>query len=968
MVRAHLPRLGALGTISKANSLQDRNTTEYVKQCEPSLADYGAHFHKSDFQVHTPRDQRWTGAQPIDDEARLAYAKKLVAACRDRGLQAIAVTDHHDMVFAPIIRRAAAEELNPFGDPVPLGERLVVFPGMELTLAVPCQALLVFDADFPEDLFSLVITALAITPRSVCEPRTAPVQRLDHIHTIGKLKEELDKYAYLKGRYIILPNATDGGNATILRSGNHAKYVEMPCVGGYVDGGVDKLGAGNRAIIAGKNAQYGHKRIAVFQTSDSRREDHRELGSFATWVKWAVPTAEAIRQACLAEESRISHVEPALPQRYVEGLSVSNSLFLGPVDVEFSAQYTSLIGGRGTGKSTILEYIRWGLADQAPSSADEGAPRYEQRRDQLVQDTLRPLKGKVEVRCRVNGVAHVVRRDGETSQIQLKVGDQEFRPCSEAELRAILPVQAYSQKQLSDVSVRLEELFRFVIAPVQEQLELVDRQASQVAASVRAQYTRRHQRRSLAREVHRSQLTIDSLRQQIESLRRDIPGLGESDQTTIDRYQLYSTAEQTSAAWRRQISDVATTVGELARRLDASLSKAADVCEHEDLPVVSEMCASYKTFLTRSRDALLTISSDATALASGAAPENSPWRRWEAALVDYRVRYEAALAQHSVHSEKLKQLGQLEARLNQLQEEKVSSEEALLALANADAMFEGELAKWRELLQQRSDMIDAECGKLTEASTGIIKAEVRRAAETTRFTEKLREVATGAGVQRAKLDALGAAIFNDPNPTSALDQLIAELETIADFNPDEEGKAGTLQTPTLNRMGLTASEVRRLAGKLDGSGWLSLALTPLDDVPTFSYRSREGEYIPFGNASAGQQATALLKTLLNQAGPPLLIDQPEEDLDNPVILEIVRQIWWAKSRRQLIFASHNANLVVNGDAELVVWCDYRTSGDQSRGMIAGEGAIDVSEVREAIKRVMEGGEEAFNLRMRKYGF
>jgi type III restriction enzyme len=107
---------------------------------------------------------------------------------------------------------------------------------------------------------------------------------------------------------------------------------------------------------------------------------------------------------------------------------------------------------------------------------------------------------------------------------------------------------------------------------------------------------------------------------------------------------------------------------------------------------------------------------------------------------------------------------------------------------------------------------------------------------------------------------------------------------------------------------------------------------------------------------------------LNQSGPPLIIDQPEEDLDNPVILEIVTQVWQAKQKRQLIFASHNANLVVNGDAELVAWCDYRAAGDQSRGTIAGEGAIDIPDVCDAIKRIMEGGEAAFNLRKEKYGF
>jgi chromosome segregation protein len=60
--------------------------------------------------------------------------------------------------------------------------------------------------------------------------------------------------------------------------------------------------------------------------------------------------------------------------------------------------------------------------------------------------------------------------------------------------------------------------------------------------------------------------------------------------------------------------------------------------------------------------------------------------------------------------------------------------------------------------------------------------------------------------------------------------------------------------------------------------------------------------------------------------------------------------------------------VVNGDAELVVWCDYRTAGDHSGGQIRGAGAIDVPVICSAIKQVMEGGEAAFKLRKDKYGF
>ena len=106
------------------------------------------------------------------DEERLAYAKTLVQACRDRGLQGLAITDHHDLAFVKYVRQAAAEETDAGGKPLSKNRRLVVFPGMELTLGVPCQALVLFDAELPEDLFALAATALTLTPSAPTEAKT----------------------------------------------------------------------------------------------------------------------------------------------------------------------------------------------------------------------------------------------------------------------------------------------------------------------------------------------------------------------------------------------------------------------------------------------------------------------------------------------------------------------------------------------------------------------------------------------------------------------------------------------------------------------------------------------------------------------------------------------------------------------------------------------------------------------------
>src|SRR5262249_40223445 len=147
---------------------------------------------------------------------------------------------------------------------------------------------------------------------------------LDHIKSLTGLHGILDQKNWLERRYIILPNVTDGGLKTLIRTGFAAQYKEMPCVGGYVDGALSKHGEGASKIVGGTDGNWGFKKIGLFQTSDSRSDDFAKLGRHTTWVKWATPLAEALRQACLAEESRISQTEPALPNTFVSRLNVSN--------------------------------------------------------------------------------------------------------------------------------------------------------------------------------------------------------------------------------------------------------------------------------------------------------------------------------------------------------------------------------------------------------------------------------------------------------------------------------------------------------------------------------------------------------------------------------------------------------------------------------------------------------------------
>jgi type III restriction enzyme len=232
----------------------------------------------------------------------------------------------------------------------------------------------------------------------------------------------------------------------------------------------------------------------------------------------------------------------------------------------------------------------------------------------------------------------------------------------------------------------------------------------------------------------------------------------------------------------------------------------------------------------------------------------------------------------------------------------------------------------------------------------------------------LKTAFSGMNIREEKIDRLCARVLEATNPMNEWNAILGELELLAQLPSDVDAFEQVI--PILKACNFKESETNRLAASLTPSKWLDLSLFQLDFHPNFSYctNSRTSVYIDFANASAGQQATALLTVLLNQPGAPLIIDQPEDDIDSKMIDDIVKQVWNTKKRRQLIFASHNANIVVNGDAELVVCFGYASAGDHTNGVIMAQGAIDKAEIKREITEVTEGGEKAFKLRKEKYGF
>jgi ABC-type thiamine transport system ATPase subunit len=176
------------------------------------------------------------------------------------------------------------------------------------------------------------------------------------------------------------------------------------------------------------------------------------------------------------------------------------------------------------------------------------------------------------------------------------------------------------------------------------------------------------------------------------------------------------------------------------------------------------------------------------------------------------------------------------------------------------------------------------------------------------------------------------------------------------------------ETPLERQFGVSSDKMRQNIASLDPEKLFELEILEIPDLPVIELLVGSGQlgYKPLQSLSVGQKCTALLSLVLLESQAPLLIDQPEDDLDNHFIFDqIVTTLRSAKEKRQFIIATHNANIPVSGDAELILVMQ----ADDQRGWIDadGIGSIDTDSIKQSVEKILEGGEVAFKMRKEKYG-
>ena len=928
-----------------------------------------AYWRKCDFQVHTPRDPNWNGERPVGIEeasaedvnaARAQWADNLIDQCATKGVCAIAITDHHEMTMVPYVQSAIDTRKN--GDP---SFDLWLFPGMEITTKGGAQCIILFDSDLSQSLRNQAQNRLGISlpEKDGMGAVSMKVQQLTHSYP--DIAELLDTIPELRGKYIVLPNVSQGNNHTVLKDGAHADFRRMSYVGGYLDRNqsIDTLSKKNRTRLSGKDGTWSQRSIYPMPTSDSRSADFHELGTNNTWIKIAEPTAEAIRQAFLGHQSRIRIKNPELAAVVVTRVEIKGSAILQNSRLSLSPEFNAIIGGRGSGKSTFLEYVAFALGR---SCYDMPRKHYSgtERMHGLIESFI-SSGGQVVVDMRIDG-AHFRIVRGASSQYQPEVTfpDQSIQIMGHEELRRLFPAVVYSQGELSDIGrqgareTHLSDLIQFVGLEYKQAHEQLKTALEAAKTTIRSEIQATAKSWSLQARIDKLKIKKNSLRQRAEELDKTLPRRSEEDDSVVAEFSAMSEFDEKKNQSSRHADQI----------LDRLKSIESEFRPERDLSTEVKGTAKgvqqtyreyYETFdsgvVTLQRK--LTVKRDALTAAESA---------WEQDFKNARTRRDEVLKKAGNHQAVTGQMIRLRGQVSEISDEIGMLEEQSRNLGSPLNRLEAALIKLRDIGDDRDRQTQEWAAKIESLSNGKIRARVKLRANVGEVRSALEVLAAKTGSHETTRDAALRKAIKHESVAEFLNDLRVECLELLKWCQMSASRGDT--PPSTARMmdvlGQT-KHIRSSISKLIDTSRVEAVATAVAK-PSIELHYVDGtRTLSFEKASDGQRAAALLFMLLEQATGPLLIDQPEGDLDNRIITELTDKLHEAKCIRQLICASHNANLVVNGAAELVGHLDVAEGGQRQ---FECDGAIDRPDICRIITATMEGGEKAFKDRQEKYGY
>lgn len=920
-----------------------------------NATDRGARWWRFDFHTHTPASPDY-GKGPEQAALREHAPKEWLLDFMRNEIDCVAVTDHNTGAWIDRLKDAN----DSLTKQKPDGFRpLFLFPGVEITVNGGAHVLAIFDPLKGTSEIDALLGAVGfpMTKRG----RTDSCAGASAEHTVRTIRDHggLAIAAHVEREGGIFRDLHGATLKALLEAGN-LSAIEV------IDGS------------AGKPSTYaeGNWQLAEVVGSDAHHptgsDSQHHPGDRFTWVKMGQPSLDGLRLALLDgkelsilrsdEAARDPNQEPPLN---IESVEITDARYMGrgqPARAFFSPRLTAVIGGRGTGKSTLIEMMRLVMRRER-DLPQELVPEFKRfarvPSSRAVEGALTGQTGAV-ITLRREGTRFRVRwsKEGTGPVIEIERADGSWSP-DHGEVADRFPVRMLSQKQVLALSRDAEALLRLI-----DDAEAVGgaRRAGRREEKEKEFRSKRSEARSLeARLAQRERLAGE-----LSDVNRRIALFEEEGHAAVLRqYQVFVRQERHFEDRSRALQSGAAAIRDLAADVAPDDVPAADF-NPEAGDDVQAGVALLEQASHRQERAVANLQSEAAALESFARTWENDVRdsRWRRSRDQAARRYDelvARLAAAGVSDPRA--YGSLLQRQRALRDDLATlaslEERRETLLAEADAILGAIEADRIELTRTRSAFVVSVLGSSDHVRMRVLPFGSEAGAAERDFRAALSR--DDGRLETAILsDGEGdlADLYRDL-PTEEADREGALLERIRSLKKKYE-RLGTGMDAAPGRQHLV-NHLRRLTPEQMDQ---FLLWWPSDGLDVQYRRSRKGPFMPLAQGSPGQKSAAILAFLLSYGNQPIVLDQPEDDLDNHLIYDlIVRQIRENKKRRQLIVATHNPNIVVNGDAELVNSMDHRNGqcvvGDK------GTGCLQEPEVRAEVCRVMEGGQQAFEKRYQR---
>lgn len=700
--------------------------------------------------------------------------------------------------------------------------------------------------------------------------------------------------------------------------------------------------------------------LAPLNVSDCYKPE--EIGKGCSWFQMAELSIEGLKQVACEPVARISRTPPPVDTNdAILGLRVFGGYCDGQ-SVAFNPGLNCIVGPNHAGKSAILDFIRFAMG------ADDTAPP--DVRSSLFQRLSAILGpgGKVELIVRSSGNLFVLKR----TFLDLKEPAKSFR--FDPQSQTLVPVEGFHMLMEVYEQGRIHRLRD----DVNRQLDMLDEFAG-------LQQLRRKQEQ-LVHDLNASAREIAPLKTRLERLAVDLAGLPALESELAAKEALLPREEQerpwaTAEAAASTMSTLAATLTGLLGRIDnPELSQDWDMTDpiwllfNQQTPKIDDAVARPDLLVAWQESlnqALLAIAGARTSLLGALQifAENSAEieAKWVAAKTAHDAETSRELAKAGVDSpqELLNRVSELRASIHDLK----NVRQPLLEQTKND-LNEKEVV--RSTLLQDLESVDNQ----------IREARSAKALDLSQSFGGQIEVALKPFGDRAEYKMLLNSLYSRiSSREQQIKNIDAQLSLVADrLTPRELANALTNKGATKLKDG-TESELATfcgvtihtqnvlcaIAGDIQLLNRLQTARTP-DLLQIRVKRQGEAVFADLATGlSPGEQSAALLTLTLRSRLVPLVLDQPEDELGyNYVVNLIAPKILQAKSSRQMLIVTHNANVPVLGDADYVIKMENKAKPEGGRQCIVAESGSFESAAITSTLLELEGGKRAFDFRRHRY--